>query len=1396
METTRRFERLPPDAGVPFTGFEFAHIASRKPVAKQLREQVKYCTRFADAPAMCVVLGEWGEGKTEAFQRYIEPVANNQGHFAYLIRASTVARSLTRVEAGSPRTSVDFLAAVFYAIQHETRSDLIPPWVRQSSVEEWLLTVLQNHDRKKGRILVFIDEFEELILEPDALKRILSGLKETINKQFTEISEAGPYPGIISFFVSCTPDAYARMQREQDIAEIFGSWERRAKKIELRPVTRAEGVKFLYDLMRFAYSDELPSPLPIKSLGIFHTLQIIGRGNLGALVTLFTRLLNEALTDNDELHVIDGDVLLASLAGESIAIYGGSASCVDRQVLANVEQILAGLSEEARQLFRLLAGELRPFSTSELAERLGLTGPADVSQLIGRINSRLEERQGAKAITRLVACQPSITIEDIRTTLRRIIHDDRIRLDGTERSLAEFEDELTYLRFEDGEPVASFFLPPDASLADTSLEATKKLLNWLETLIDETVPYYRLSEDLAFRLFPTPVPVGLEYIRDRDLRLNLWRNVTARFPEQFRDLMPRALLELINNATPFEIRVANVNPLPMGMEATIEYSAQNAKIKARCYAHYGDIGPIQIRELERELEKAWPVHLFLLVHVGDLSESARTEIQGDRLRNHLLHLPLHTTLTKHLLIAHQCSTRHRDRIDKGQFTDTVTDLLRTQVELDNRVRAWLKEGTANGLVIQDLHKDATGRDAELAEALRFYVNVLDRREPPTEVLELDEQPERFRVYDTKVSFAPDVATSADRFSKLTQDLKNNGFVMVDPLQGNVTVTETPVEQRLLGLLKQGEIAASKVNDYFVIAARSSRILTDVYLNILQYKGRVQETRGLLTLVDREEAVNAARESYDSYQKSLEAWRDSPDWSAFAHIYVTKRQPPRKLIVLDELDDYLASLHVAMHSATRDEIALQRAKLMIELIDYFQRALLPLVEKAIKRGRELRSGFLQRVTEVNDKLRLVVEKYNANLTADQVEEFSELTELEQSVSLLAITALSREKLETIAQTVDPTEFFFRRGSQGDSGFPAEADSSLNLTLHRLQQTIREQTQRVDSIDKRITTIDDLLDKIREASEETVSRLRTRQIDEKLIVSKVLYQKIEQDVRAWQQLGLEEVGAEPIQLSLDAIERHLQGIVQTLEPEFKEIDRAIDALDWLRKVEGNYWDKWKGCMHQMYLKRQVDISPYQERLCELEEETTHIQQDHQQLVSELESHLEKKGLEGSQTGEEARTHVEENIQGLNNICQQLSGLWPDYIADCQRFVKTIERLLHLISEQDPSVSTEAVKRDLDSLMQVEQIDSLQASRPMSTFENLRGRIRQATLELMEQSLSSEEGSVLISVVEKIQEEEADWLPLEAIAETVCVDSTWTPESVREVLYSLIRKGYLSEGVTIPV
>ena len=61
---TKKYDRLPPEPGIPFTGFKFAEIESRKPVASRIAEFINYCMRDARSPAARIILGEWGEGKS------------------------------------------------------------------------------------------------------------------------------------------------------------------------------------------------------------------------------------------------------------------------------------------------------------------------------------------------------------------------------------------------------------------------------------------------------------------------------------------------------------------------------------------------------------------------------------------------------------------------------------------------------------------------------------------------------------------------------------------------------------------------------------------------------------------------------------------------------------------------------------------------------------------------------------------------------------------------------------------------------------------------------------------------------------------------------------------------------------------------------------------------------------------------------------------------------------------------------------------------------------------------------------------------------------------------------------------------------------------------------------
>ena len=80
---TLKYNRLPPPQAVPFTGFSYAKIKSREPVAEKLKEFMKR-TKEAKYFTTGLIIAEWGEGKSDAYERYIKPVAGDKGDYAYL----------------------------------------------------------------------------------------------------------------------------------------------------------------------------------------------------------------------------------------------------------------------------------------------------------------------------------------------------------------------------------------------------------------------------------------------------------------------------------------------------------------------------------------------------------------------------------------------------------------------------------------------------------------------------------------------------------------------------------------------------------------------------------------------------------------------------------------------------------------------------------------------------------------------------------------------------------------------------------------------------------------------------------------------------------------------------------------------------------------------------------------------------------------------------------------------------------------------------------------------------------------------------------------------------------------------------------------------------------------
>src|SRR5574340_1030713 len=291
-----RFSQLPPDGGVHFAGCRDIGIPSRKQVIEKTRRFLRYCEQEARSVAARVLLGHWGEGKTELFHLYIRPTVELDGGRAYLISASSFASVLSRWRLHSILASEQVLAAALLCAREEARAEEIPSFGvsdSPSDQREWLLKALKAaSDDGRRRIFIYIDEVEELLHQPHDLRRLLQGLKELVNGQCSAVGETGAFPGVVHFLISCTPEAYMRFSADPDVRQVFGGYDRRIEAIEIPPVTRLEAIRFLTGLLRFCYGGSLPPQLPVASLGVLNALAWAGQRNPGNMVSLLTRLLS------------------------------------------------------------------------------------------------------------------------------------------------------------------------------------------------------------------------------------------------------------------------------------------------------------------------------------------------------------------------------------------------------------------------------------------------------------------------------------------------------------------------------------------------------------------------------------------------------------------------------------------------------------------------------------------------------------------------------------------------------------------------------------------------------------------------------------------------------------------------------------------------------------------------------------------------------------------------------------------------------------------------------------------------------------------------------------------------------------------------------------------------
>ena len=448
--TTRAPQRLPSDTGVTFEGFEDIKIDSREAVRERLEDFIDY-SKDARKPSIRLILGEWGEGKTDAYRRYILPRSKKEGNHAFFVSASTISNSFSlanvqRMMDTTPLPSLRFLVALFHSIREERpREGAIREegWIHVPEISDYkeahaymraVLKSIIGQDKKK-RLFIFIDEFEQLLLYLESLKKIVSGIKETINGQFAELAEGGDYEGCLHFIVSATPDALYQMEISDETSLLFGGFERRTTVIDLPQMRKTEGMKFLFELLRYSYYKKVPDPPPFQTSGILHGLFKIAQGNPGEMVRLFTQLLQGAMLDKNTLKIVDNSSFVGFLGGQQIFVYGGKTPCLEQETfyrfIRTVEDIAdKELGKKSTLLLRILIGEYGPFSLQKLQERTKFS-EHEIKNAVNVINTELKRRETIEgAVVKVSPLAKGKTFDNAKEFFANyIVHDATVEKD-------------------------------------------------------------------------------------------------------------------------------------------------------------------------------------------------------------------------------------------------------------------------------------------------------------------------------------------------------------------------------------------------------------------------------------------------------------------------------------------------------------------------------------------------------------------------------------------------------------------------------------------------------------------------------------------------------------------------------------------------------------------------------------------------------------------------------------------------------------------------------------------------------------------------------------------------------------------------------------------------------
>jgi hypothetical protein len=863
VTSTAVYKRLPPDAGTPdfdqqvhLSGFRDIRIPSRALAERQIHDFLKYCEKDATQPAARMILGSWGEGKTEAFHRYIVPQTASRGHRAFRVTSRSIVNAYGHYTGLDTSEARLFLAAVLHVLREEGVRDIPPP--RASGLVQWVeqcLRVLGCHKRK---VFLFIDEVEQLLHEPGNLRRLMLGIKQLLDGDFAGSFAEPALASSLFVFFACTPEAYNRIATDPDVRQVFGGYGRRMDRIQVESISLGESVQFLHELLRYAWDGKLPTPMPVSSPGILVALATIAKRNMGHMVSLTSRLLSAGKQENGRIAVIGPEQLMKFAAGRTINIEGTDAKLFEDQLYTLLIRKMQEVGAESPSFQRLMAALLfdqRARSTSQVAEVIGSENWRGLESLWLKFLNQALGKMGHTP--GLLAFRPVGQVEVLFENLERFVDRDRkdtfrfgeklIARSTVEDLIADWgfssqgELQRSLLAPLTTETIQNLFGPIPAADADCLLHVFRDLATPGEDL-------YRLPHDLLDQLFPPPCPPGLEFIRDASERFSLWRRAIGEYERSVVEDLPKALVTLGSRgaARQWSFDTALRQSGAEGItETTVRYKREDTErfvhLKTWLLAR-GRFQEADLRQCESVLQRTpAPPHLWLIL-TTDPVEDRLIERMSFRLRRRCCLVHVHPTYAKQM-IASYWHLNAGGAVYEDTLARICAGLLERDLRLYVQLDRWLSDARRVGYAV-DTPALSQGTHRGLVNALRLLLNTQGTVRTLQETFDWNRQELRRLVpYGSRGGLVPetDGLESIEGFRALVGDLQTNGFVNIDS-ENRPQTRLSPCETVILDVLKAGELHKDDWRSQLLILSTPETLVEELYVETLVQRGLVERIK--------------------------------------------------------------------------------------------------------------------------------------------------------------------------------------------------------------------------------------------------------------------------------------------------------------------------------------------------------------------------------------------------------------------------------------------------------------------------------------------------------------------------------------------------------------------------